>query len=448
MLEAIFISGVDEIKVSGLYQWDRGQVLRITCPNLPAAFQVHFAKRKSKTSISVQAKSIDNVAVVAIPDALLQERFDLYAFLYFDEGVIGETVKTIRMPIKARVKPDDYVIDLPQEQATDAEKIVMKLMDEYIGKELDAAMSALDSAEKAEAAALLAENAAADARAAAETVGNAAADAEAAEAARVAAETANAAAQEARSAAESAADLAAQETAEDISAQMAAYLKAAQDAQAASEKARDEAQAVAGGDYASPGYVDQKAAAAESNAKTYTDQKIAAIPTPDVSGQINSHNADTSAHSDIRTAASGAKSRADAAYTLAEGKQSKITGTAGQVVGFDASGNPVAQEAPRSSTMGAASYALTASAWTEDADGLFAQTISVSGVTTAPEQVIIVDVQQTGTDTAADTEALAAWAGEEGSGPASWYVAQGSGTLTFHAKEAPTVNIPLNVGVG
>lgn len=36
------------------------------------------------------------------------------------------------------------------------------------------------------------------------------------------------------------------------------------------------------------------------SAKDYTDKKIAAIPTPDVSGQIAVHNGDTSAHPDIR----------------------------------------------------------------------------------------------------------------------------------------------------
>ena len=35
-------------------------------------------------------------------------------------------------------------------------------------------------------------------------------------------------------------------------------------------------------------------------AKEYTNSQIAAIPTPDVSGQINTHNTSTSAHSDIR----------------------------------------------------------------------------------------------------------------------------------------------------
>lgn len=45
-------------------------------------------------------------------------------------------------------------------------------------------------------------------------------------------------------------------------------------AQAAAEKARDEAQQAAGGDFATPAYVDGKAAEAESNAKAYTDEAI------------------------------------------------------------------------------------------------------------------------------------------------------------------------------
>lgn len=49
----------------------------------------------------------------------------------------------------------------------------------------------------------------------------------------------------------------------------------------------------------------------------YTDDKIAAIPTPDVSGQIGTHNTSTTAHSDIRNVANAAKSSADAAQTAA-----------------------------------------------------------------------------------------------------------------------------------
>lgn len=44
------------------------------------------------------------------------------------------------------------------------------------------------------------------------------------------------------------------------------------------------------------------AANALNDAKAYTDGKISAIPTPDVSGQIGAHNADNTAHGDIRAA--------------------------------------------------------------------------------------------------------------------------------------------------
>lgn len=45
-------------------------------------------------------------------------------------------------------------------------------------------------------------------------------------------------------------------------------------------------------------YADTKASAAQSAAATYTDNKIAAIPTPDVSGQIETHNTAENAHAD------------------------------------------------------------------------------------------------------------------------------------------------------
>lgn len=45
-------------------------------------------------------------------------------------------------------------------------------------------------------------------------------------------------------------------------------------------------------------YADAKASAAQSAAATYTDDKIAAIPTPDVSGQIAKHNTSEDAHAD------------------------------------------------------------------------------------------------------------------------------------------------------
>ena len=60
------------------------------------------------------------------------------------------------------------------------------------------------------------------------------------------------------------------------------------------------------------------AAQALSDAKKYTDQKISEIPTPDVSGQINTHNTDTSAHSDMRTLVSNHANNTDIHVTADE----------------------------------------------------------------------------------------------------------------------------------
>ena len=74
---------------------------------------------------------------------------------------------------------------------------------------------------------------------------------------------------------------------------------AAASAESAARSA-EHAEQVVGGDFATKTEAQGYANTAESNAKSYTDQQIAAIPTPDVSGQISTHNSDSTAHNDIR----------------------------------------------------------------------------------------------------------------------------------------------------
>ena len=67
------------------------------------------------------------------------------------------------------------------------------------------------------------------------------------------------------------------------------------------------------------------AADALSQAKAYTDQKVSAIPTPDVSAQISAHNTSGSAHSDIRALASNAQNAANAAQEAVASKAPMYT---------------------------------------------------------------------------------------------------------------------------
>ena len=84
-----------------------------------------------------------------------------------------------------------------------------------------------------------------------------------------------------------------------------------------------------------------------ASAKEYTDTKTSSLAsTTVVDNKITIHNTNASAHNDIRTsvnnaasAAATAQSRADSAYTLANSKQDKLTGTAGQFVVIGDDGN-------------------------------------------------------------------------------------------------------------
>ena len=85
---------------------------------------------------------------------------------------------------------------------------------------------------------------------------------------------------------------------------------------------------------------------------------------------------------------------------------------------------------------------LTSSGWSATTGG-YQQVVSVTGVTTNPDQIIWVDVSQSGTDLAADKALSEAW----GAGPGQLTPVQQSGALKFLSVERPSVNIPVNVVV-
>ena len=92
--------------------------------------------------------------------------------------------------------------------------------------------------------------------------------------------------------------------------------------------------------------------------------------------------------------------------------------------------------------LSAQTITLTTSGWTQGSDDRYYQTKSVSGVTSSTP-VVWVDCDLSTSDVNAKVEILTAWAG-----PSANEVKQGSGTLTFYSYEVPTINIPVNVGVG
>ena len=85
-----------------LYQYDYGQVLRVTDLDLPVAYEVHFASDKTGNSIT----QIGNADGVAIPDSVLLTARSFYAWFYLHEGEEdGETRYEIMFPVLARSRP-------------------------------------------------------------------------------------------------------------------------------------------------------------------------------------------------------------------------------------------------------------------------------------------------------------------------------------------------------
>lgn len=155
MIEANFSTGMDELRIPALTQWDKHQKLTISGLGLTdSVFHVHFANAKSEEAIVRMAYLNDGVYEVDIPNSLLEEKHTIYAYLYLIEyetavvdsategsyytksgevytkvtlpaeyatGVTyykqkGKTVKTVIIPVKPRKKPDGYISEDPTDE--------------------------------------------------------------------------------------------------------------------------------------------------------------------------------------------------------------------------------------------------------------------------------------------------------------------------------------------
>ena len=107
-------------RVTGLWQWDYGQILRIQGLNLPKAVEIHFSLQDSGgQSVTRIGMTKDGVTDVVIPDSLLENEeavgsYDIYAFIYLMDDTSGQTEYKICMPVKARPKPEAF--DKPEDE--------------------------------------------------------------------------------------------------------------------------------------------------------------------------------------------------------------------------------------------------------------------------------------------------------------------------------------------
>ena len=98
-------------RVSGAWQYDYGQILRIQGLNLPKAVEIHFSlTEKSGESITRIGTTKDGATDVLIPDSMLEketnQNYSIYAFIYLSDATSGNTEYRITIMVNTRPKPE------------------------------------------------------------------------------------------------------------------------------------------------------------------------------------------------------------------------------------------------------------------------------------------------------------------------------------------------------
>lgn len=133
IITAVF-KGSKNTKVSDVWQWDYGQILRIQGLNLPTAVEVDFAVAGASESIARIGTTKDGVTDVVIPDSLIETGNNLVAYIYLRDSESGNTEYQIDMLVTKRAKPEAY--DTSEDK-------------ELFGQAIEAVNAAADRAEKA-----------------------------------------------------------------------------------------------------------------------------------------------------------------------------------------------------------------------------------------------------------------------------------------------------------
>ena len=155
MIAAVFTENNDYAQVYGVWQWDYGQELRIQGLNLPAAVEIHFALQETGgEAVTRVGVTQDGITTVPIPDSMLEgagssKDYQIYAWVYLADQVSGETIKRIKIQVRARPMPEAF--EAPEDGEIFRQAI--EAVNEAAKKAEDAGKEAVSSAGEAREAA-------------------------------------------------------------------------------------------------------------------------------------------------------------------------------------------------------------------------------------------------------------------------------------------------------
>lgn len=149
-IKVVFPTGTDSVSVSGLFQWDYGQVLEIESAELGSEIvEVHFACPSMNEAIVRPCSFSNGVGTVTIPDQCLEQTSKITAWIFKIEGTQGRTIKTITLSVTGRTRPSKTQ-DVPTENIDKYTELIT---------EVNEAVEALESGNVKAAKAVNADNA-------------------------------------------------------------------------------------------------------------------------------------------------------------------------------------------------------------------------------------------------------------------------------------------------
>lgn len=98
---------------TGLWQYDYGQILRITGADLPKAVEIQFSLNEKGGSVITRiGTTVDGVTEVQIPNELLKnggnsQNYNIYAYIYLTDETSGNTEYQIVLHVKSGTKPEN-----------------------------------------------------------------------------------------------------------------------------------------------------------------------------------------------------------------------------------------------------------------------------------------------------------------------------------------------------
>lgn len=130
IVTAAFRPGYKQVHITGSWQYDYGQILRIQGLKLPPAIEVHFSSTEvGGSSVTRIGVTRDGITDVPIPDSLLEgggatRNYAIYAFLYVADDSSGNTEYKIALEVQARPIPEVPGIQEESELFREAIKVV------------------------------------------------------------------------------------------------------------------------------------------------------------------------------------------------------------------------------------------------------------------------------------------------------------------------------------